>query len=205
MARTKSNINKSADKSEDLRTEFEPEQRAAKDSTAANRNKEKLGQDESFIEMPEMKDIPGQEHIENAGVPGELADTTISSDDEEGVSGGKDLLSPDEEDDLGIVMGTEADVTNDDLTLLGDRNADMDLGEDEQVRKATVDDKDTDGDLLNESGGDQSGEDLDIPEADESDEEIDSMGQGDEENNYYSLGGDEKDDLDNGTPNEYRQ
>jgi len=152
-----------------------------------------------------MKDIPGQEHIENAGVPGELADTTISSDDEEGVSGGKDLLSPDEEDDLGIVMGTEADVTNDDLTLLGDRNADMDLGEDEQVRKATVDDKDTDGDLLNESGGDQSGEDLDIPEADESDEEIDSMGQGDEENNYYSLGGDEKDDLDNGTPNEYRQ
>ncbi len=41
---------------------------------------------ETFImDLPEVKDIPGQEHIH---VPplGELADTTISSDDEEGIS-----------------------------------------------------------------------------------------------------------------------
>ncbi len=38
-----------------------------------------------IMDLPEVKDIPGQEHIH---VPplGELADTTISSDDEEGVS-----------------------------------------------------------------------------------------------------------------------
>ena len=69
----------------------------SKESTAANRNREKLSQDESYMEIPEMKDIPGQEHIHNAGVPGEMADTTISSDDEEGVVDGKDLLGEEEE------------------------------------------------------------------------------------------------------------
>ena len=38
---------------------------------------------EFFMDMPEVKDIPGQEHVH---VPplGELADTTASSADEEG-------------------------------------------------------------------------------------------------------------------------
>lgn len=174
-----------------------------KESTASSRNREKLGDGESYMEIPEMKDIPGQEHIHNAGVPGEMADTTISSDDEEGISDGKDLLADDGEDDLEIVMGTEADVTNEDLALLGDRDKDNDLGEDELAGSAELDDKDIDGDLLNEKS-DVSGKDLDIPEAEDDDEDED-MGEGDEENNYYSIGGDEKDAEDNGTPNEYRK
>ena len=178
---------------------------ANKESSAAKRNREKLGQDESYMEIPEMKDIPGQEHIHNAGVPGELADTTISSDDEEGIRDGKDLLADDGEDDIEIVMGTEADVTNEDLALLGDPDQDNDLGEDELVGKAELDDIDNEGDPLNESGSDRSGKDLDVPEADEDDEEMDEIGEGDEENDYYSLGSDDKDDLDNGTPNEYRK
>jgi hypothetical protein len=169
-----------------------------KESTTSNRNREKLGQDESYMELPEMQDIPGQEHIHNAGVPSEMADTTISSDDEEGVRDGKDLLADDGEEDLGIVMGTEADVTKDDMAILGDRDQDMDLGEDELVGKAALDNVDNEGEALNESGSDLSGEDLDIPE--KPDEE-----DGDEENDYYSLGSDDKDDLDNGTPNEYRK
>jgi hypothetical protein len=176
-----------------------------KESTASKRNREKLEQGESYIEMPEMKDIPGQEHIHNAGVPGEMADTTISSDDEEGIRDGKDLLADDGEEDVEIVMGTEADVTGEDLVLLGDKDQDMDLGEDELAGKAALDDIDDDGDLLNESGSDASGKDLDIPEGDEIDPDADDMGEEDEENNYYSLGSDDKDDLDNGTPNEYRK
>lgn len=184
---------------EDLDAEFEPGARAAKDSTAASRNKAKLGADESYTEIPEMKDIPGQEHIHNAGVPGEMADTTISSDDEEGVRDGEDLLS-EEDEDVEIVMGTEADVTKDDLVLLGDPDADNDLNEDELVINSKLDDIDDEGDALNESGSDASGRDLDIPEGEDDDD-----GNADEENNYYSLGGDEKDDTDNGTPNEYRK
>lgn len=171
----------------------------SKESTAANRNREKLEQDESYMEIPEMKDIPGQEHIHNAGVPGEMADTTISSDDEEGVRDGKDLLSG-EDEDVEIVMGTEADVTKEDLALLGDPDADNDMDDDELVLNTKLDDIDDEGDPLNESGSDASGRDLDIPEGEDDDD-----GNADEENNYYSLGGDEKDDTDNGTPNEYRK
>ena len=171
-----------------------------KESSTSKRNREKLGQDgESTMEIPEMKDIPGQEHIHNAGVPAEMADTTISSDDEEGVRDGKDLLANDGEEDLAIVMGTEADVTKDDLVILGEKDQDSDLGEDELIGKAELDDIDNEGDALNEPG-DKSGKDLDIPENENEEEEDD-----DEENNYYSLGGDEKDGLDNGTPNEYRK
>jgi hypothetical protein len=175
-----------------------------KESSTAKRNREKLGQNESYMEIPEMKDIPGQEHIHNAGIPGEMADTTISSDDEEGIRDGKDLLADDGEEDVDIVMGTEADVTGEDLAALGDRDQDMDLGEDEMVGKARLDDTDNEGDPLNESGSDQSGKDLDIPETDEGESDED-MGEGDEENNYYSIGGDDKDAEDNGTPNEYRK
>lgn len=175
-----------------------------KESSSSTRNREKM-EDESYVELPEMQDIPGQEHIHNAGVPGEMADTTISSDDEEGLRDGKDLLAEDGEEDLEIVMGTEADVTKDDLALLGDPDEDQDLGDDELIKRSALDDIDTEGDPLNESGSDLSGKDLDVPDADESDSGADSMGQGDEENNYYSLGGDDNDDNDNGTPNEYRK
>jgi hypothetical protein len=171
----------------------------SKDSTAANRNREKLAQDESYMEIPEMKDIPGQEHIHNAGVPGAMADTTISSDDEEGIRDGKDLLSG-EDEEVEIVMGTEADVTKEDLALLGDPDADNDMDDDELVLNTKLDDIDDEGDPLNESGSDATGRDLDIPEGEDDDE-----GNADEENNYYSLGGDGKDDTDNGTPNEYRK
>src|SRR5687767_7542215 len=134
----------------------------SKDSTAANRNREKLAQDESYMELPEMKDIPGQEHIHNAGVPGEMADTTISSDDEEGIRDGKDLLSG-EDEEVEIVMGTEADVTKEDLALLGDPDADNDMDDDELVLNTKLDDIDDEGDPLNESGSDASGRDLDTP------------------------------------------
>ena len=62
------------------------------DLTDSKRDQERLKPDEAIIDLPELRDIPGQEHIH---VPplGELADTTISSDDEEG----KGLLDDEDE------------------------------------------------------------------------------------------------------------
>jgi hypothetical protein len=91
----------------------------------------------------------------------------------------------DDEDDIGIVPGTEADVTAEDLLLLGEKDQDMDMGEDEDIRSR--------------SGFpvDRTGDDLDVPGA-EVDDANEDIGEEDEENNYYSLGGDEKDNLQDG-------
>ena len=72
----------------------------------------------------------------------------------------------DMDDDI-MVEGTDADVTPDDLIALGEKDADFGRREDLAV----------------------TGDDLDVPgsEDDDSNEEI---GEEDEENNYYSLGGD---------------
>ncbi len=85
----------------------------------------------------------------------------------------------DEEDDLGIVPGTEADVTEEDLLLLGDKDHDMDLGEDEAIQS---------------QGLGLSGDDLDVP-GEELDDTNEALGEEDEENNYYSLGGDNHESL----------
>ena len=148
-------------------------------------------------------DIPGQENITSPGPLGEMADTTISSDDEEGFIDGIDrLVRKDEDEDTKIVMGTEADVTEEDLAMLGPRDQDMDGGDDELIRKEGLDDTDFDGDPLNEAitDIDSTGDDLDIPEADGDDREKEASGQGDEENKYYSLGSDKNDHLTEGTP-----
>ena len=86
-----------------------------------------------------------------------------------------DAASSTEEEDIALTPGTEADVTKDDLIALGGtRFSDNDL---QSTARTSVD-----------------GEDLDIPgaELDNSNEEI---GEEDEENNYYSLGGDRHENL----------
>jgi hypothetical protein len=111
-------------------------------------------------------------------------------------SNNEDTSSTDSEgDDLDIKEGTEADVTEEDKRILD--NLDNAYTQDNlNLARATLDNTDFDGDELNEEGfGDRlSGSDLDIPE--ETDETtITAMGQGDEENKYYSIGGDRHDDL----------
>jgi hypothetical protein len=72
-------------------------------------------------------------------------------------------------DELGIRMGTDADVNNDDLAALN--STDAEIGTPQNV---SDDDLNTD---------------LDIPGS-ELDDDNESIGEEDEENNYYSLGGD---------------
>jgi len=177
-----------------------------KESTAARMNRERLGSDEEdFITVPDVSDIPGQENIIAAGMPEEMADTTVASEDEEGERDGEDVLE--EADDLEIVMGTEADVTPEDIKLLGDPDQDLDMGEDELVRGEGLDDTDFEGDPLNEApvNIETTGEDLDIPDSNGSLPARDALDQGDEENDYYSIGGDRFDADDDGTPEEYRE
>lgn len=91
--------------------------------------------------------------------------------------------------DLGLRPGTEADVDPDEARALA--STDRGTTDGDNLRRAALDDRDFDGEPLNEAsfGDNRTGSDLDIPE--EVDEtQTESMGQGDEENKYYSLGGD---------------
>lgn len=113
-------------------------------------------------------------------------------------------------DDLGIVMGTDADFTAEDLLNLGDKDRDFDLDEDEEIfsdgsasafgaTEETVGDMD-DQDLRDEL--DRTGDDLDVSGG-EMDDENENIGEEDEENNYYSLGGDRQDKLDDDPASSY--
>ncbi|MGZ5134836.1 MAG: hypothetical protein ACXWCG_06790 [Flavitalea sp.] len=82
------------------------------------------------------------------------------------------------EDDLLIVPGTDADVTRDDLIILGEQDLETDLEE-------AVDEKIYSGDIDAQ---------LDVP-GEELDDQNESLGEEDEENNYYSLGGDRQENL----------
>lgn len=71
------------------------------DLTDPQRDRDRLKAEETTIDLPDVKDIPGQEFV-HAPPLGMLADTTISSADEEG----EGLFGDDEEDETDIVMGT---------------------------------------------------------------------------------------------------
>lgn len=146
------------------------------------RDEQRLQPDFAILDLPEVKDIPGQENIHPPKL-NMFADTTISSDDEEG----KGLLDFDDDDDL----DEDDDISDEELDLLEKSENNMDYEEDEATKKALVDNTDTEGDLLNEQN-DLNGDDLDVPGA-EDDDDNEALGEEDEENNYYGLGGDGKD------------
>ena len=137
--------------------------------------KDKAGE----INLPEVKDIPGQEHV-RAPRLGELADNTPSSADEEG----DDVLEPKDDD---LASGNDADVSSEERTVLENIDYRKAESEDQPLIEGRLDDTDADGDPLNEDDDDLTGDDLDVPgsEEDDLDEEI---GEEDEENNEYSLG-----------------
>jgi hypothetical protein len=142
----------------------------------SNDDKKHLQPDEATLDLPEVKDIPGQEHV-RPFLPGEMADTTISSADEEG----KGLLDDDED----ILMDKTSNVTKDEKELLRRSGESMATDDDMQLNKADLDTSDDDGTPLNEKS-DHSGQDLDVPGSEE-DDANEKVGEEDEENNSYSL------------------
>jgi hypothetical protein len=135
--------------------------------------------EETTIDLPDVEDIPGQEHIHVPKMK-EFHDTTISSDDEEG----KGLFDDDS-------LDPDTDVSPEEIEVLSRTDESMSSIDDEDRRKLILDNKDLDGDPLNEKS-EMSGNDLDVPGSEE-DDGNEELGEEDEENNSYSLGGDRKD------------
>ena len=146
------------------------------DLPESQHDKKQLQPDEATLDLPEVKDIPGQEHV-RPFLPGEMADTTISSADEEG-SG---LLDIDED----ILTDKATDVTNVERDMLRRSSESMSNADDEQLRNAALDKTDNEGTALNEKI-DNSGRDLDVPGS-EDDDANEKIGEEDEEKNSYSL------------------
>jgi len=141
------------------------------------------------IDLPDVTEIPGQEKIAPAPF-GELADVTISSADEEG----NDIFddNPDELNEEDADSNVSAAEKED----LEDAAMNMPTEDDINLRKATLDDTDEEGTPLNEGSfkRDTSGSDLDVPGSEE-DDAGEEIGAEDEENNPYSLGGENHDEI----------
>ena len=152
----------------------------------------RLRNEETTIDLPDVKDIPGQEFV-NAPPLGALGDTTISSDDEEGRS----VFGDDE--DLRRT-GSDFDVSREERVALQQTDY-LPTADEDQLARARMDNVDFDGEPLNERsfGEEKSGDDLDIP-ANTDETETDAMGQGDEENKLYSMGSSDNDNMNEGTP-----
>lgn len=158
---------------------------------------ERMKAEEVIIDMPDVSDIPGQEHILVPAIL-EMQDVTISSDDEEGVG----LFDDDDQDeDTSPNMGTEADVSQTEKALLERSSEDEPDEDDTRLRRAELDNADAEGEPLNEGSlaTDVSGGDLDTSGVD-SDDPMEAIGEEDEENNTYSLGSDSNDNMNEGTP-----
>jgi hypothetical protein len=88
-----------------------------------------------------------------------------------------------DDDNIQFVQGNESDVTQEDLQALGPKDLSMDMGEDEQLLKNRV------------WPVDMAGSDLDVPGVPDDNNGLDqAIGPEDEENDYYSLGGDRHED-----------
>jgi hypothetical protein len=153
------------------------------DITDSPRDQERLQHEETTIDLPDVEDIPGQENVTVQPL-GELADTTISSADEEGTG----VLDKDEPND--------SDVTPEEVEDLR-RSAEVYPTQDEEIlQRSGLDGVDMEGDPLNEGSftGDinMAPDDLDIPDEDADDPDTEALGQGDEENSYYSMDEDEE-------------
>lgn len=124
--------------------------RAINDLPESKRDKELLKPDEATLNLPEVRDIPGQEHVRPLP-PGEMADTTISSADEEA----NELLDTDED----ILVDKNLNVTQSERDLLQRSSESMATLDDEHLNNADLDKTDDDGVMLNERS-DRSGKDL---------------------------------------------
>jgi hypothetical protein len=131
-------------------------------------DQEKLKPEQATLNLPEIKDIPGASRsVKNASLlPG---DTTISSSDEEA-----DDLLDDDDDELTEEnnLRDESNVSRTEKKLLRD-SLDPSYDTDLPIHSISLDRKDNDGVLLNESGMDRDlfGEDLDDSLVEEEDEE----------------------------------
>lgn len=142
-----------------------------------NKKRKPANKNEIIMDMPEVKDIPGQEHVRPPQME-EMKDTTASSSGEEG-EGLLDDLNTDEP-----VTDNKTNVSRSEKELL--KQADRPPSDESRSLRGLILDQ-TDGeDPLNEEADPLDlGEDLDIPGS-ELDDDNEDLGEEDEENNSYS-------------------
>ena len=105
-------------------------------------DREKLESEETTIDLPDVKDIPGQEFV-HAPPLGMLGDTTISSADEEG-EGIFDDAGVDEDDDL----ADDSNVSRTERQLLANTEY-LEQGDNDRLQRAALDNTDFQGERLN--------------------------------------------------------
>jgi len=152
------------------------------DLSDSKKDLQQMKSDDIVMDMPEVKDIPGQENVKVPRMR-EMEDVTISSDDEEG-KGILDNLNKEEDDEL---MDEEYNVSKSEASLLRKSAEHLPNAERTDLNNITLDQTDNDGEKLNEKNfsEDRFGEDLDVPGADLDDDD-EETGNEDEENNVYS-------------------
>lgn len=109
--------------------------RLTADLPDSEKDKAKLQQDEAIIDLPDVKDIPGQENIHVPELR-EMTDTTISSDDEEGVG----LFGEDDEEYTSERLPIGEELSEDDLIIGDDEELEADLDEEEDEDNIDEDD-----------------------------------------------------------------
>src|SRR6476469_7642076 len=134
---------------------------APNDLPDSENDQEKLKPEETIIDLPDVKDIPGQEFV-NVPSLDAIGDTTISSADEEG----ENVF--DSDDDENFPRGTEADVNRDERRTLAQSDY-MPTRDEDNLQQARMDNVDFQGESLNERGfgEERSGRDLDVPDESE--------------------------------------
>ena len=159
----------------------------------SERDKEEMRTEETFINLPDVKDIPGQEFV-NTPRTGMLEDTTISSADEEGTG----VFDLDDSEDL--TPGTEADVSRGQRKALEHIDY-MPTQDEDNLMEARMDNLDFQNEPLDEKGFGEvrTASDLDVPGS-ENDDRNERIGEEDEENTDYSLGSASNDNVTEGTP-----
>jgi hypothetical protein len=154
---------------------------SSRDIAESTNDKKHLQADTARLDLPDVEDIPGQQHV-HPPIMNEYADTTVSSDDEEGV----DILD-DEDEDIVEENGDDDDDDDDnddensDDTVtpvekkILETSAEETPGDEEAEdrRRMALDNVDEDGEPLEEEDllSDWDGEDLDLPEEEETTEE----------------------------------
>ena len=112
----------------------------------SDKDKEALKQEQTTIDLPDVKDIPGQENIHVPDLR-EMADTTISSDDEEGTGVFDD---EDNKNASGERFGAAQELNEDDLIIGDDKELEADLDEKESDEAFEDDEVNVTGDSVNE-------------------------------------------------------
>jgi hypothetical protein len=159
----------------------------------SERDRKEMRTEETFINLPDVKDIPGQEFV-NTPRTGMLDDTTISSADEEGTG----VFDLDDSEDL--TPGTEGDVSRAQRKALEHTDY-MPTQDEDNLMEARMDSLDFQNEPLDEKGFGEvrTASDLDVPGS-ENDDRNENIGEEDEENNDYSLGSASNDNVTEGTP-----